>query len=127
MKVTTDLGYSYIWIDSLCIIQNDASEWEAECPRMGFVYLNGDCNLSANGVLGTDNAIMCDRDPIIHTPALITVPGVGCGVSICCSHSRGRTIIPDAFEADIRTSTVPGRVDRPRASRGTKTSPFHGR
>ncbi|KAI3329871.1 heterokaryon incompatibility protein-domain-containing protein [Ustulina deusta] len=77
MKVTTDLDHSYIWIDSLCIIQNDTSEWEAECPRMGFLYFNGDCNLSANGVLGTNNAIMCDRDPIIHTPALITVRGVG--------------------------------------------------
>ncbi|KAJ8127983.1 hypothetical protein O1611_g5651 [Lasiodiplodia mahajangana] len=77
MKITLDLGYRYIWIDSLCIIQQDASDWETECPRMGFIYLNGDCNLCANGVPGTDKAIMCDRDPTIHTPALIKVQGVG--------------------------------------------------
>ncbi|KAI0869786.1 heterokaryon incompatibility protein-domain-containing protein [Hypoxylon argillaceum] len=78
MKITADLKYEYIWIDSLCIVQNDNADWEAECPRMGFIYLNGDCNLSANGVLGTKNALMCDRDPTIHTPVLFdTVPGVG--------------------------------------------------
>lgn len=33
-------GVDYIWIDSLCIIQNDAAEWEKESSRMGAVYSN---------------------------------------------------------------------------------------
>jgi hypothetical protein len=32
------LGYEFIWIDSLCIIQDDKADWERECPRMSDVY-----------------------------------------------------------------------------------------
>jgi len=34
------LGISYVWIDSLCIIQQDPDDWEKEAPRMGLVYGN---------------------------------------------------------------------------------------
>lgn len=32
------LGYSYVWIDSLCIIQDRIGDWEGECPRMASIY-----------------------------------------------------------------------------------------
>lgn len=32
------LGTRYIWIDSICIIQNNAADWVAESARMGSVY-----------------------------------------------------------------------------------------
>lgn len=45
-----ELGYNYIWIDSLCIIQGStASDWAYECPRMGSIYCNSELNLSATG------------------------------------------------------------------------------
>ncbi|KAK6857393.1 hypothetical protein PG995_007580 [Apiospora arundinis] len=49
MQVTLDLGYNYIWIDSLCIIQNaeNASDWARECPNAGEYYANADIPLSA--------------------------------------------------------------------------------
>jgi hypothetical protein len=34
------LGYRYIWIDSLCIVQDDRSDWEREAGRMAGVYAN---------------------------------------------------------------------------------------
>ncbi|KAK8004725.1 hypothetical protein PG990_010762 [Apiospora arundinis] len=51
MQVTLDLGYNYIWIDSLCIIQNaeNASDWARECPNAGEYYANADIPLSADG------------------------------------------------------------------------------
>ena len=36
--VTYLLGQSYIWVDSLCIIQDDHSDWEIESLRMATVY-----------------------------------------------------------------------------------------
>ncbi|KAK8043335.1 hypothetical protein PG993_005765 [Apiospora rasikravindrae] len=50
-NVTLDLGYDYIWIDSLCIIQDSpgAEDWKRECPQVGYIYANGECNLSATG------------------------------------------------------------------------------
>lgn len=50
LRLTVELGYNYIWIDSLCIIQDSpASDWAYECPRMGSIYCNSDLNLSASG------------------------------------------------------------------------------
>ncbi|KAK0109307.1 hypothetical protein ONS96_003126 [Cadophora gregata f. sp. sojae] len=38
MAVTKALGVQYIWIDSLCIIQDDEEDWLAESKLMGSVY-----------------------------------------------------------------------------------------
>ena len=40
IDITWKLGIYYIWIDSLCIIQGQKAEWEAECPKMGEIYGN---------------------------------------------------------------------------------------
>lgn len=38
--LTLALGKHYIWIDSLCIIQNDPDDWACEAGNMGGVYEN---------------------------------------------------------------------------------------
>lgn len=35
IKVTRDLGFRYLWIDSLCIIQNSQADWQSESVEMG--------------------------------------------------------------------------------------------
>jgi hypothetical protein len=49
--ITYELKFSYIWIDSLCIIQNspDFADWLQESSTMHSVYQNSTCNLSATG------------------------------------------------------------------------------
>lgn len=42
VQVTRALGLDYLWIDSLCIIQDDANDWDKEAPRMGQVYEHAD-------------------------------------------------------------------------------------
>jgi Heterokaryon incompatibility protein (HET) len=51
MLTNIELGFSYLWIDSLCIIQNSAgsSDWLSESSTMDRVYRKGICNLSATG------------------------------------------------------------------------------
>ncbi|TVY82098.1 hypothetical protein LSUE1_G005835 [Lachnellula suecica] len=44
---TRKLGYRYIWIDSLCIIQDDLPDWKRESAMMGDVYANSELNLAA--------------------------------------------------------------------------------
>jgi hypothetical protein len=36
IEVTRQIGIRYLWIDSLCIIQDDVTEFEKECSKMGF-------------------------------------------------------------------------------------------
>jgi hypothetical protein len=47
--VTVELGFRYIWIDSLCIIQDDAEDWKQESLSMHGVYKYASCNISASG------------------------------------------------------------------------------
>ena len=47
IDVTQKLGAHYIWIDSLCIVQDNDRDWEAEAGRMSDVYRNSCCSLSA--------------------------------------------------------------------------------
>ncbi|KAL9576414.1 MAG: hypothetical protein Q9212_007116 [Teloschistes hypoglaucus] len=83
VTLTCALGFEYIWIDSLCIIQNDEKEWESELTRMGIIFGNAAIVLAAHGPdLGLsraplqpiqdasrpeDNAVYC-RQQIDHWP-----------------------------------------------------------
>ena len=40
IEVTRSLGVRYLWIDSLCIVQDDVGDWEEEAGRMGYIYDN---------------------------------------------------------------------------------------
>lgn len=46
-RLIDHLGVSYIWIDSLCIKQDDAADCESEASRMTSVYSNSFINVVA--------------------------------------------------------------------------------
>ncbi|KAK0667408.1 heterokaryon incompatibility protein-domain-containing protein [Cercophora samala] len=47
VMVTRELGFGYIWIDSLCIIQDDRHDWDRESSMMASIYQNSFLTLSA--------------------------------------------------------------------------------
>ncbi|PYI02055.1 HET-domain-containing protein [Aspergillus sclerotiicarbonarius CBS 121057] len=47
MRVVHRLGHRYIWIDSLCIIQDSPDDWQKEAKSMAKIYRNCFCNISA--------------------------------------------------------------------------------
>jgi hypothetical protein len=47
VSVTQALGYSYIWIDALCIIQNDVEDWDHEAANMHAIYSNAELTISS--------------------------------------------------------------------------------
>lgn len=48
IHLTQTLGATdFIWIDSICIIQDDAGDWRKECPKMASVYGNAYLVISA--------------------------------------------------------------------------------
>lgn len=48
VALTERLGFQYLWIDALCIIQNSPADWVAESSRMCDVYSYGALMLSAD-------------------------------------------------------------------------------
>jgi hypothetical protein len=47
VQVTLRLRCSYLWIDSLCILQDDLDDWSREAAIMVEVYRNGTLNIAA--------------------------------------------------------------------------------
>ncbi|KAF2855537.1 hypothetical protein T440DRAFT_156955 [Plenodomus tracheiphilus IPT5] len=69
--ITLRLGYSALWIDALCIIQDDddQADWIAEAPNMGAIF--GNCVLSIAALTSDDSSVGCcytHRLPLIHIP-----------------------------------------------------------
>ncbi|KAK0737990.1 heterokaryon incompatibility protein-domain-containing protein [Schizothecium vesticola] len=48
VDVTRDLGIRYIWIDALCIVQDDLLDWQRESAAMADVYGNSYLTISAS-------------------------------------------------------------------------------
>jgi hypothetical protein len=46
IRITRHIGYKYLWIDSLCIIQDSSSDWTTEASTMASVYSNAVCNIA---------------------------------------------------------------------------------
>jgi hypothetical protein len=48
VTVTKALGIRYLWIDAICIIQDDHSDWIKQAPLMGKIYNNAYCTIAAH-------------------------------------------------------------------------------
>ncbi|KAH7066385.1 heterokaryon incompatibility protein-domain-containing protein [Paraphoma chrysanthemicola] len=71
VSITKYLGINYVWIDSLCIVQDDMMDWAREARSMADVYRYSSCNISAvdaknatEGCLFTYNARLFEAAPI---------------------------------------------------------------
>ena len=61
VSITRRLGIRHLWIDSLCIIQDSAEDWEFEAARMGNVYRYGLLNVAADTAPSCNGGIMSSR------------------------------------------------------------------
>jgi hypothetical protein len=54
------LGLQYLWIDSLCILQDDPDDWMRESPSMSSVYGGATINIATSGAV--DGSLGCFFD-----------------------------------------------------------------
>ena len=66
MAITRGLGIQYLWIDSLCIIQDDLSDWETESSRMANVFSELWLNLAI--MYAVDSSVGCFIDRTCRQP-----------------------------------------------------------
>lgn len=69
LHICRELGVRYLWVDSLCIIQDSRDDWTAESSKMASIYSNAFVTISAisspgssAGIFGETNAADT-RDP----------------------------------------------------------------
>jgi hypothetical protein len=79
--ITRRLGYQYIWIDSLCIVQDSREDWKAESQKMANVYQNATATISADAADGDYQGIFKGVKSRRDTFKLLALP--------CNSSNRG--------------------------------------
>jgi hypothetical protein len=63
IQITRKLGIQYIWIDSLCILQDDPKDWEQEAARMASVYEGAQVTIAAAWGKNGDSGCFHDYHP----------------------------------------------------------------
>ncbi|ORY13489.1 heterokaryon incompatibility protein-domain-containing protein, partial [Clohesyomyces aquaticus] len=62
VRIARALNIRYLWIDSLCIVQDDDAEWESESANMGLVYANSKCVVSASASKDSDGGCFMPKE-----------------------------------------------------------------
>ena len=80
VQVCRELGIEYIWIDSLCIIQEQETQedWAKEAPGMGHVYGNSTLNISAAAAADSTQGCFKERLGLISWPCPVLLFGQAC-------------------------------------------------
>lgn len=68
ITVIRELGIRYLWIDSLCIIQDSIEDWEKESAVMGRIYQESILTLSAVHAMDGSAGCFIDRNPMANRP-----------------------------------------------------------
>ncbi|KAI1262721.1 HET-domain-containing protein [Xylariaceae sp. FL1019] len=84
IEMTRRLGLDYIWMDSLCILQDDISDWERESAQMGNTYNRAYLTLAAtksrNGSEGllarTPDFVVSGKTPMGEDYYLVFRPSI---------------------------------------------------
>jgi hypothetical protein len=61
--ITRKLRIQYLWIDSLCIIQDDQEDWEREAAKMASVYHNSEVTIAATTANDSGGGCFVPQEP----------------------------------------------------------------
>ncbi len=64
IKIAATLGIRYLWIDSLCIIQDSVQDWTEQAAMMGDIYHNSWCNIAATAARDARDGCFKERSPL---------------------------------------------------------------
>ena len=67
------LGYSFLWIDSLCIIQDSNEDWDRESVTMCDIYKNAAFTIVASAARNGKEGLFRPQDPLSNHPCLLGV------------------------------------------------------
>jgi hypothetical protein len=77
VTITKRLGAAHLWIDSLCIIQEDAKDWESESIKMADIYAYSLVTIAATGTQSSGDGLFLQRKEAEMTPLIWPTPEAG--------------------------------------------------
>lgn len=72
--VTKRMSIQYLWIDSLCIIQDSDEDWKRESAKMMNVYAGAYCNIAASSAEDARTGLFFNRSVEIPRGIFLEVP-----------------------------------------------------
>jgi Heterokaryon incompatibility protein (HET) len=99
---TRRMGLRYLWIDSLCIVQDSVDDWTKEASLMADVYKNARFNIAATAAINSHHGMFYDRDPLKIGSCLVLITWDGTWF-ISEQDVKGSYYLTrkDAFDEDI--------------------------
>ncbi|KAH6975080.1 heterokaryon incompatibility protein-domain-containing protein, partial [Ilyonectria sp. MPI-CAGE-AT-0026] len=70
-EVARQFSIRYVWIDALCIIQDQQDDWAKEASTMHLVYSNSVCTIAASGSTSPDDSLFHEGDPAFIRPGMV--------------------------------------------------------
>lgn len=61
IEITRSLGVKYLWVDAICIIQDDSNDWGKEIVQMADIYSSSVLTISAAQSKDAQGGILLDR------------------------------------------------------------------
>ncbi|RYP78784.1 hypothetical protein DL770_006843 [Monosporascus sp. CRB-9-2] len=111
VEVTRNLGYQYLWIDSLCIIQDDLQDWAIESAKMAEVYSRASLTIAAaNSASAAEGFLKPRYKPKTVTLPYRAAPGVILGhFTIAEPRQEDAMEFRDHFQADVDRGPLAAR------------------
>ncbi|KAJ4346707.1 uncharacterized protein N0V89_010639 [Didymosphaeria variabile] len=63
IRAVYDMGGRYLWVDSMCIVQDDSEDWKREAATMCDVYQHALLTIVALGASGANEGLFSRREP----------------------------------------------------------------
>ncbi|KAI4117073.1 MAG: hypothetical protein LQ345_002611 [Seirophora villosa] len=76
VEVARWLEVRWLWIDSLCIVQDSNEDWQREAPLMHNVYKEGFLNIAASSVDDARGGLFQKRSTFAIKPLKLSLPGI---------------------------------------------------
>jgi hypothetical protein len=102
ISVAKFIGIRYIWIDSLCIIQGEHSDFKSEGQLMHKVYRNSYCNIAVADSEDSRGGVFRARNPADILPGKYE----GDGSSAMFGTKTWRIVPEDLWEAGLLESSI---------------------
>jgi hypothetical protein len=94
------LGLRYLWIDSLCIIQDDRADWERESAKMASIYTNAVLTIAATKSADSEGGCFSVVPESVPTRSRGWTKGAG--------HSPFTLVLVSAIGKSLRHACIPG-------------------
>ncbi|KAF2655602.1 HET-domain-containing protein, partial [Lophiostoma macrostomum CBS 122681] len=107
IAITLAVGLDFIWIDSLCIVQDSTTDWEQESSMMGKIYESSDLTIAACSSMDSMGGchLMLQQQPSMSIGSIVLDESEHCDLLSCPGMVRSKVANP----FDVKVSPLSER------------------